>query len=97
VGFNSAFKGLNMFCLDIALKIEGSGRRFVVCGGLSYIWVNTAISKKVQKRCIIKYLVNESSELIDIHKRLRVKIGNEILPKCKCMNRELHLGTAVMH
>ena len=86
-----------MFCLGIALKIEGCAREFVLCAGSSYIWVNKAISKKVQKRYTIKYLVNECSELTDIHKRLGVKIKNEILPKCKCTNRELHVGTAVMH
>jgi hypothetical protein len=86
-----------MFCVGIALKIEGCGQGFVLCAGLLYIWVNTVISKKVQKRCVMKYLVSECSELTDIHKRLRVKVRNEILPKCKCMNRELLIGTAVTH
>ena len=39
-----------MFCIGIALKIEGCVQGFVLCAGLSHISVNTSISKKVQKR-----------------------------------------------
>lgn len=44
-------------------------------------------SKKMEQQCIIKFLTIKGSKLADIHRRLKVQLGNDALLKTyKCMS-----------